>query len=81
MSPMPCSDPMKIKESQCIMSVCRSYVEQAAVWMGASPAGPWTIAPPSEYSTHETGQLVRNLPSSLLRRCSTMLDKHLSKTR
>ena len=48
---------------------------------GASPEGPWTQALPAEYSMHETGQLVRVLPSSLLCKCSTMLDKHLSKTR
>ena len=62
--------------------ICLSQLCEARKGMGgASPEGPWRIAPPSEHSRHETGQLVRNLPSSLLRRCLTMLDKHLSKTR
>ena len=61
----------------CLSQLCGTSKGMA----GASPEGPWTQAPPSEYSMHETGQLGRILPSSLLCRCLTMLDRHLSKTR
>ena len=46
-----------------------------------SPDGPWRVAPVSEYSTRDTGQLVLMRPSRPFCRCFTIVDKLLSRMR